>query len=192
MRTAALLLAAGQSRRFGAEDKLLAPLGDTTVIGKTMAALSALPCEVRLAVVSSPKVAQLAYAAGFEVLAIPPGLPQSQSLRRGLETLRSIGPARLLVALADMPFVETRDFLALLTLAGPRTACMERQGAPMPPAVFPASLFPALAMGEGDRGAAPLLQQVPPSRRLHLPPERLHDIDRVEDLLPARPGVTTH
>lgn len=182
MTPAILLLAAGQSRRFGPTDKLLAPLGDTSIIQATMDALVLPSAWARVAVVSSSAVAAVVTQAGFHALHVPPGLPQSDSLLAGIAHLRACPPTHVLIALADMPFIHRDDITRLLDLAGSEDACMSMDGTPMPPAVLPAHLFDALAALTGDRGAGAFLRAIPAGRRLALPPERLRDIDTLSDL----------
>lgn len=186
-----LLLAAGQSRRFGAQDKLLAPLAGRPVITHALEALALPEAAHRLAVVSAGPVAALARQAGFRTLALTPGLPQSASLVAGLGWLRPRGITRLLVALGDMPWLRPEDMRAILNLAaepeGERAACAALGDIPMPPALFPAAMFDALAALSGDRGAGGLLRMIPAARRLRLPGDRLRDIDRPGDL-PSDPA----
>ncbi|AXC50690.1 nucleotidyltransferase family protein [Paracoccus suum] len=182
MTTAALLLAAGQSRRFGPRDKLLAPLDGRTVIEGAMAPLLGAQVQHRLAVVSSEAVAVIASTAGFEVVMVPTDMPQSHSLFAGIEHLAKADAARALIALGDMPFLQATDIDALLGLAGDDTACTERDGTPLPPAVFPRRIWPALTALSGDRGAGSLLPNIPAQRRLALPAARLRDVDLPADL----------
>ena len=187
MQIAVLLLAAGQSRRFGAEDKLLAPFRGRPLVDHALAhltdpALAGFRLR-QLAVVSDPQVAALAQARGFALAPIPPGQPMAASLVQGLAQLRS-GPIpdQLLVALGDMPFVQPQDFAALLRMAGTAPAACATGEVALPPALFPASDFAKLARLQGDRGAASVLRGLDKHRLLRLPPERLADIDTTQEL----------
>ena len=139
---------------------------------------------LRLAVTSTPQVADLARAQGMEVLAVPEGGPQSDSLLLGLRHLRRARTARLLVLLGDMPFLRRDDIDRLLAFAGDDAACAQSAGQPMPPALFPATWFDRLETLQGDRGAGSLLRDIPKANRLDLPPAVLRDIDRPDDLTP--------
>jgi len=182
MITAALVLAAGQSRRFGVRDKLTAPLDGRPLLAHVLAALALPELPLRLAVVSSDAVERIAGDAGFGTLRIAPGLPMADSLRSGLAVLRARGAGRLLVALGDMPWIGGADIRALLDFPPAEAACAACAEVPMPPAVFPAAMFDMLASLAGDRGAGALLRDIPAARRLALPAARLRDVDRPDDL----------
>ncbi|WBU57366.1 nucleotidyltransferase family protein [Paracoccus sediminicola] len=184
--TAALLLAAGRSMRFGSPDKLLAPFRGQTVIAAAMAALETPRITMRLAVVSSQRVATAVQRAGFEPLIIAAGQPQSASLAAGVRHLAGRDLARIVVALGDMPFLRRDDFDALITLAGDGAACARRAAQPMVPAVFPRVMFDRLCHVAGDEGARRFLTELPGKSRLPIPAERLRDIDTQDDL--ARTG----
>ncbi|TKW67075.1 MAG: nucleotidyltransferase family protein [Paracoccus denitrificans] len=182
MTTAVLLLAAGQSRRFGKDDKLLAPLNGTTVIEEAMAPLGADLFTSRLAVVSSQKVAAVAQRAGFETIFVPAGDVQSSSLKQGIAAIRLKPVARVLIALADMPFLQRDDIVSLLDLSHDQPGCMLMRDTPMPPAVFPVRMLDSFQHLTGDRGAGTLLRDIPQRSRLPVNEERLRDIDLPNDL----------
>lgn len=117
-----VLLAAGQSRRFGPGDKLLAPLAGRPLVCHAAGALAASGVGALAAVVSSPAVAAL--LPGFAALRVGPGLPMARSLARALvEHARALDAARLLVCLGDMPGVTPALLGRLLAQAG-SAACV--------------------------------------------------------------------
>lgn len=177
-----LVLAAGQSRRFGPQDKLLAPLKGRPLVAHALTAAALPEADFRLAVVSSDAVAAIARQVGFDTLALGPGMAQADSLTGGLAWLRARGITRLVVMLGDMPWIVAADIRALLALAGDGAGCVTDGDTPSPPAVFPEAMFDALAALSGDRGAGALLRTIPQARRLSLPRERLRDIDTLADL----------
>ena len=174
---AGLLLAAGASRRFGTEDKLLASLQGRPLIAHAAQAMREAPLERRIAVIANPALS--AHLEGFQIVTIPPGA-QSDSLRAGLSAAGR--PDRLLVALADMPFVDAAHLGRVLSAATDETPSASRdRGPPMPPSCFPASWLDRLMTLEGDRGAGSLIHNLPaasviPATRL------LADIDTASDL----------
>lgn len=188
MTTVALILAAGLSRRFGAEDKLLFPLGGRPMVAHALDLIRGHPgIAATVLVASTEAVADLAVAHGARVVRVPPGTPQSGSLRAGMAALCDLGAAvgvtRLLVMLGDMPFVTVPDIDRLLEASEQLgCACADLDGVPMPPAVFSPEAFDALASLEGDRGAGALLRAFPQAARVPCDPGHLRDIDRKDDL----------
>ncbi|MEM9900977.1 MAG: nucleotidyltransferase family protein [Pseudomonadota bacterium] len=189
MTTAGVLLAAGRSRRFGAEDKLLAPLKGRPLVAHAVAALRAVKPEVLIGVTRSAAVSRL--LAGFEIVAPLEDAPeQADSLRAGLSCAWACGAKRVLVVLGDMPFVTPAllaDVLARCEETRPSAATDGFR--PMPPACFPEAFFPEVLALRGDRGAARLLRNLPCEALVHVPPRTLHDIDTVAGLATARAAM---
>lgn len=181
MTIAALLLAAGQSRRFGAADKLLADLNGSPLVIHAARALSDPNIGLRLAVVTSPDVAALLQGEGFATLMLPPG-PQSTSIAAGVAALQRQGATRIVIALGDMPLLEPGDIAALLAMPPDQPASARLEDAPCPPAIFPADWFARLTTLTGDRGAGALLRDLPPAAMLAIPAQRLCDVDTPETL----------
>ncbi|MDU8942863.1 nucleotidyltransferase family protein [Ovoidimarina sediminis] len=177
-RTIGLLLAAGASRRFGAEDKLLADLGGKPLVLHAADAMRAAAFDARLAVTSSAEVAVL--LPDFEIAPVNPGAPQSASLRAGIRCAIAMGATRVVVALGDMPRVPPGLLAEIAHHPGP--ACAGDGARRTPPAAFPAELFESLLAATGDRGAGALLADLPESAVIATAPETLIDIDRPEDL----------
>lgn len=177
-----LLLAAGASRRFGPENKLLVPLDGRPLVAHAAEALRAADLDRRIAVVSADGL--VAHLGGFEILRIPRG-EQSDSLRAGLAAAGR--PHRLLIALGDMPRVTSAlldKVLAICTDHLP-SASRDADGPPMPPACFPAGWLARLAVLAGDQGAGKLLRDLPPSQLIDAT-GLLPDIDTPESLTRLR------
>lgn len=179
MTVAALLLAAGQSRRFGSQDKLLAGFEGLPLVVHAARVLSGIG--LRLGVVSSVPVEGLLQGEGFTTRMIPPG-DQSASIGAGVAELQKRGASRIVIALGDMALLRPDDIAALLALPPDQPASAWLEGAPSPPAVFPASWFPRLMALRGDRGAGALLRDPGQGARLAIPAARLRDIDTPEAL----------
>ncbi|MEL7253684.1 MAG: nucleotidyltransferase family protein [Pseudomonadota bacterium] len=154
---AGVLLAAGASRRFGPQDKLLAQLQGTPLVTHAATALAASDFDVLIGVVRSAHVAQ--HLPGFDIVQPPePDPKQSDSLRAGITRARDLGAGRVTVLLADMPFVTAAlvdDVTHACTDARPAAATDGNR--PMPPVCFPAVYLDALMRLKGDRGAASLV-----------------------------------
>jgi len=182
---AAILLAAGQSHRFGASDKLVAPLAGEALALHAARRIVELAPERRIAVCAEADGAlarQLA-ALGFDIIANPDsdrGL--SHSLALGIAAAAQTSAAAALICLADMPFVSTghlRALIARFDAAEAPVVASNNGAAAMPPALFARSHFDRLRASEGDGGGKALLAGaalIPASA------DELADIDRPEDL----------
>lgn len=177
---ALVLLAGGQSARFGGP-KLLAPLGSKPLAFHAAEMLAALPFAARYAVIG-PDVPDLA-ALGYSCVALePPGAPQARSLALGVAAAQAGGAQAVLVALADMPFVPEAHIRALVGAFDGDRIATSADGVTMPPALFGAAHFAALAALDGDRGGAARLKGAP---AIALDATLALDIDRPEDLVRA-------
>lgn len=177
--TALVLLAAGRASRFGSA-KLAAMLGDRPLARHAADRFATLPLRAHIAV-TGPHTPPLP---GYARVALdPPDAPQSRSLALGIAAARDAGAQAVLIALADMPFVPLAHVEALFArFDGDRIASLGPQS-PMPPALFGARHFAALAALTGDRGAGALLRDAP---ALALPHESALDIDTPADLVRAQ------
>ncbi|NRD90006.1 nucleotidyltransferase family protein [Sphingopyxis sp. BSNA05] len=182
------LLAAGQSRRFGDQDKLGALLGDR-MLGLHAAATGAEMGFVgKLVIGTRDHVCAAGWRdMGYEVLDNDKAAQgQATSVRLAAACAIDAGASSLCIMLADMPFV-TRDHIGKLVEAfdqtdGTRTVASARGKQPMPPAIFPTDALAELLQLQGDTGARKLLRDailVAGSDRL------LTDIDTPDDLAEA-------
>jgi len=151
------LLAAGASRRFGPDDKLLAPLGGEPLCRHAARAVMAVPAHVRWAVVAEPggPVGRCLAEAGLNVIANPEAAAgQGTSVACAARAALEAGVDRLVIGLADMPFVPAAQFEAVARAGRDHDGVMSRAGhALLPPACFQASVLDGLAALSGDRGA---------------------------------------
>lgn len=181
-KVAAVLLAAGRSSRFGAEDKLLAGLAGKPLARHAAETLASLGFGA-LIVVARPALAHL--FPGFELVANErPEEGQSRSIRLGIEAAERAGAATILIALADMPFVGADHYRRLLAVHD-RVTASTAGGAPMPPALFDCACFSELMSLTGDMGARSLLGD---AVLVEAPTRELRDIDAPADLNP-RPDL---
>lgn len=185
--TAAILLAAGGSSRFGA-DKLAAFIGPRTVLAHSAAALAASGCRPLLAVVrdaASGTAANLS-ASGFEVVVnaeAAKGL--GSSIRAGVAHAAAQSARAVILALADMPFISATHYVRLFDAANRNAAELafsRCEGRPTPPALFGAGWFSSLLSLKGDEGARALVVSADPNAGVDASPDLLADIDTIEDL----------
>ena len=178
--TALVLLAAGQSRRFGTADKLAQPL-DGFPLGLHVArTLHVMPFAARIAVGSSSPPDFAAY--GFTLVDNPaPDEGMAQSIRLGIEAARRHAIHAVLIILADMPRVTAAHIGRLFAAAdGADTIVASSDGRrPSPPALFGAKWFDALSALQGDAGARAMIEN---AHHIIAPPGELIDVDNEETL----------
>jgi len=165
-RIAALVLAAGQARRMGA-NKLVAPLGGKPLLRHVVeAALASQAAGVTVVTGHEPeRVAEALAGTGVALVHNPDyasGL--SASLQRGLAAL----PADVdgaLVLLGDMPLVSAATIDRLIAAFNPlegRALCVPTwQGKRGNPLLFARRYFAEVQAIEGDQGARQLLSEHP-------------------------------
>jgi len=111
--SAALLLAAGEARRFGAP-KLLLPFGEGTVIGSVVAALGAAGV-APIVVVAGAQAEEIAAALGEAARVVrnpDPSRGMVSSVQVGVAALPE-GVGSFFIALGDQPRVRAADLLAM-------------------------------------------------------------------------------
>lgn len=184
---AGILLAAGLSRRYGRDNKLLAPFQGLPLVVHAARALRRLPLGRHVAVCGlDDRVKVLLEAEGYEVVVNPvPEMGMSQSLAAGV---RAISGAKVaLICLGDMPFVPDSHLAALLSAlkAGDVVASENKDGQRSPPVAFASGHFPLLLEMTGDAGARSLIAGATTVRARD---GALRDIDTPDDFFEARRG----
>ena len=184
MKLGCVIMAAGASRRFGA-NKLLQSLGGKPLYRR---ALEAVPGDVfaRIAVVTACQpMADLATAMNFTVIdnrAPEKGI--SLTIRLGLETMADCDG--VLFMTADQPLLTQTGVRSVVETFLQEPNCIAAaaaDGVRGNPCLFPQSLFPALLALEGDTGGSRVIRANPHRLRLaQLPPEELADADTAQDL----------
>jgi molybdenum cofactor cytidylyltransferase len=181
-----VLLAAGRSSRFGADDKLLADLNGLPLILHAAGPIIELNPSRRIAVCSTA-VRELLEPLGFEVILNDHAeRGMSASLALGIKAAAAMECEAALVTLGDMPFVQLQHFQHMLARWDSRFAPVvgtTRHHIPMPPALFARSEFASLCQTTGDHGARNLLAT---ATLVEPPPEQLADVDTIDDLLRLR------
>jgi molybdenum cofactor cytidylyltransferase len=181
-----VLLAAGRSRRFGFDDKLLADLNGLPLVLHAARLIVDLDPARRIAV-CSPAVGALLEPLGFELILTDDAEQEmSASLALGIKAASTDSYEAALITLGDMPFVKVEHLQQLLARWDSRFAPVvgsTKHGIPMPPAIFARSEFPDLCQTTGDRGARKLLLN---AALVEPPPEQLADVDTIDDLLRLR------
>lgn len=156
-----LVLAAGLSRRMGAQDKLAMDLGGKPLLHYPIEA--ALSSEVDAVYLVTNDASASAQHPEVTCIAAPDApLGQGHSLKAGFQALcGDPGLSGALVMLGDMPFVTAAHINTLLEQASktPHDVCRFMYAdTPGHPVYWPARLFEQIAALAGDTGARSVLQ----------------------------------
>jgi molybdenum cofactor cytidylyltransferase len=184
-RTAAILLAAGRSERFGAENKLLAILDGRPLISHAIAILAEMDFGALIAVCDPEgQPSRIARASGFTIVSpSEPGNALACSIAAGVRTASALpGIEAALICLADMPFISRDHINRLIDAHDAQNAMVVASfdgETAMPPALFGRDHFAQLQNLRGDIGAKSLLQN---AHLIYADTTTLTDIDTVEDL----------
>lgn len=179
MTTVGIVLAAGQSSRFGEADKLAAPFRGVPLAKHAADAMRGAAVDHRIAVVGH--VAGV--FDGFDIVHATGEARQSDSLRQGVLRAIALDADRVVITLADMPLVSTALIDAVMAQAGVDGTAAATDGTRRaPPACFPKATFPELLALVGDRGAGRLLATLPDSALVYVAESELADVDTPADL----------
>lgn len=183
-----VVLAAGASRRFGAQ-KLLVPIAGVPLVRRTCESLLATPLAGLVVVLGRDAAAVSAVLEGLDLETVTNpryGDGMSTSLRAGLLAIPDTARA-VLVALGDQPGVGPAIVEPLIeryqASGGPIVAPLYRRGVRGNPVLFDRSLFPELQRVSGDEGARSVIASDP--SRVTLVPldvDEPPDVDRPGDL----------
>lgn len=201
---AALILAAGASRRMGSPKALLR-WGDCSLVRHMAEIALASPCRETFVVLGAEREAVAAELRGLQLREV-----ENQDWERGMGSSLAAGIRALearedprdpwravLILLCDQPAVTPELLARLIALADkstkstpprPMTAC-RYAGSLGPPALFQRSLFDELRALDGDRGAKALLLRDPSAVASLEFAEGELDLDTPEDYERARPGA---
>ena len=182
----AIVLAAGESRRFGST-KQLAPFDGDTLVGHAVRTAESVCGRSSLLVVGNEwqkVVAACKPQQGFFVRNphFRDGL--ASSIRCGVEAVATSADAVLLM-LADQPLVQAdhlEDLVARWRASPDRIVASRYSGTLGPPAIFPRAFFPDLCGLDGDSGAKRVLEQYAELLVTVTNDEAATDVDRPEDL----------
>lgn len=183
---AALVLAAGYSRRFGA-DKRRITLSDGRSL---LAAGLELPCsmleEIWLVLRPDESIAEMGLPASIKLVQHPlTAQGMGHSLAAGAERLLAESNAdAVAIFLADMPSIHQDSLETLIAHSSANTIVLPSyQGKRGHPVLFGRDFWPQLATLSGDAGAKPVLEQNPEA--VHIveldDPGVLQDVDTQED-----------
>lgn len=186
LRIAAVVLAAGASRRMGT-NKLLLPVEGEAMVHRTVRRVRDAGCEPIVVVTGHDAALVRDALAALEVEFAPspdPTGPTSASLHAGLRALPPDVDAAL-VMLADMVQVTTPMLRALVegALIGSEPLGVSRYGDVLaPPLLFRRALWPELLAWHGEGCGKSVVRAHETEARLHeWPVEALQDVDTPDD-----------
>jgi molybdenum cofactor cytidylyltransferase len=182
-RSAAVLLAAGQSLRFGTSNKLTALLRGKPLAAHIGDILSNMPTQARFAVIGPARdelLTSLLRERGFDLLENPfPERGQDTSVRLGVARALESGPEAVLICLADMPNVTENHLRALASAADTdRTAISSTGTWRSPPTLIPMAIG-RLILAEATK---PVRSMIDPAVEVVASPWMLADVDTPADL----------
>jgi molybdenum cofactor cytidylyltransferase len=154
-----LLLAAGQSRRFGSDKRVASLEGGQTLLCATLAHISATSLPVQICLRPDDAALQLELETkGFSCLRCDrAGEGMGATLAQGVAAIPDWDA--VIVMLADMPWVQSATLRALVSKVTHDTIVVPvYQGRRGNPVAFGRMYFPALARCQGDQGARSLLR----------------------------------
>ena len=187
---AGILLAAGFSERFGAEDKLLAPFRGAPLVRHAARTMIDAGFGKTFAVVAANNahcIAELE-SQGLAVIENPePSGGQGLSLSLGVKAASAFGAKGAMVTLGDMPFVRAATLNKVCAAIGDADAAVSlatrnSTTVRMPPVLFSARVFSSLQYLRGDTGAREILAGLDRVVPVPLDEHCALDIDTLEDL----------
>lgn len=185
---ALIVLASGQSKRFGAHNKMLVDFKGKPLISHIMGTVSDMNFLVKLAVIPNdePLVA-LVSRDGFEpVINNDPAKGQGRSLAIGAQQAISKGCAGAIVVLGDMPFINGAHLETMLSRMEDNDGVMSNcDGVSMPPACFNRKALKRLSQNTMDVSGKTKLADLSIAT-LPLSTQQARDIDTKEDLAAAQ------
>jgi molybdenum cofactor cytidylyltransferase len=190
---AAVLLAAGNSSRFGEQDKLMAELRGKPLAVHALETIASMIFAELVAVVrpfeQAPVLHRKLERRGYSILVTDrPEDGISGSIVRAVEHVMPIRRCRgILICLADMPDVPQTHYNRICLAAEDiRSVVASTDGfSASPPAFIGRRHFPELLALRGDQGARALLSH---GMQIETMGACLRDVDLPEDLLDRHPG----
>ena len=191
MKLGCVVMAAGESRRFGTENKLLREFDGIPLYVRALSAIPQGVFDAVCVVTGYEPIRQLAEKLGFQtVINDRPDLGVSRTIRLGLEQLADCDGAAFMTA--DQPLLTAQTLTALADAFSKMPDCIlaaSHEGKRGNPCLFPQDLFGELLTLEGDVGGSRVIRgHQDRLRLLEVPGEELEDCDTAEALEALKKG----
>lgn len=158
-----ILLAAGHSRRFGNDDKLLQPLSDSQIMAISSAKNLQQALPNSFAIVRNPALIKMLKTANIPLIPCPPDAKEmADSLAVAIKHAHTtLAAEAYVVALADMPYIKPETIAALAggLAAGASIVIPTYQGQRGHPVGFSAKFTEELLQLKGDEGARSIIKK---------------------------------
>ena len=183
-KTALILLAGGNSSRFGQTNKLMAEFKGKPLVQHSINAFSALPFGLHIGVIvaNNPDLEAMFVQNNFStVLNQNPKAGQGRSIALGAQFAFDNGYSSVCICLADMPLVSAEHVLSLFcNNSAAETVFSQAGDTLLPPALFRDQALQALTQLTGEKGAKSLADRN--TALVNMPEWMAADIDTHEDL----------
>jgi molybdenum cofactor cytidylyltransferase len=184
---ACIILASGVSERFGEADKLNAKLDENTVLETVIKTVESVQFGQVYVVSSIQNEGSFTWVENNN-----PAKGQGHSLRLGLQRARDAGWGNIVIALGDMPLVQSVNFVNLLSKAYKKQMVVsECESVRMPPVYLGAIVTDKILAQQSPVGAREIFNtlqplSVPIGADSALDVDTTEDLDRVRNILAAR------
>ena len=185
-RISALILASGQSRRFGPDNKLLSAVQGHPLLAHVLDLAASSSCEDSYIVCAEGSHEITTVIDRYKAKPIfnpAPEIGQGQSLALGISHLAKRPFDGVIVLLGDMPFVPASHIQNLINKSASSDIVWSAvNGRDQAPTLFMRPVFEALETLNGDKGARSLDLSRFQQSRIELLAENARDIDTQSDL----------
>lgn len=176
-----MVLASGQSKRFGEGDKLAKMLRDKSVLGTVLEVVESVGFGQIYCVSPRPIQQGLTWIENLK-----PEAGQGHSLRLGVRAAQQDGWKTIAVALGDMPLVTDVNFVKLLRKTSRKQSAISiSQGKRLPPACFNEIAVREILTTKSYDGARAVFDRLDLAT-VPMDAQTLHDVDTPEDLARVR------
>lgn len=188
-----VILASGQSKRFGDGDKLTAPFRGKPLADYVAQLADAAPFAKSIGVIAPERSELKRLFSSYNITTLvndDPDAGQGRSLALGVSAVAELGCKVAITVLADMPFIKHSHLDRLRVEIEENEAAIAFDGQRRsPPVLFRNSMFEKLTGLAGDAGAREILRQTRRVKNVMMSAEDLVDIDTRDDLI--RYDITT-